>query len=389
MWYAPDIYNNIRWFYMSKKGNGINEHFSIIKDPRKSNCRHKLIDIITIALCAIICGCDTWVQVEDFGRVKYDWFKTFLELPHGIPSHDTFGRVFALIDPVEFQNSFVQWMKTIQKATSGQVVAIDGKTLRRSHDHAIDQGPIHIVSAWVNENQMVAGQMKTEKKSNEIKAIPKLLRLLDVTGCIVTIDAMGCQKNIARQIIDQGADYLLALKGNQGQLHQDIELFFQDAAKSNFREVPHGFHQTVDGDHGRVETRKYWITSDIEWLHDKEQWPGLTSVVMAQRERDVKGQVSVETRYYISSMAADPSNIAQAVRGHWGIENSLHWVLDVAFREDESRIRKDHAPENSAILRHIALNLLKKVDPKKSVKRKRLIAGWDNQFLANVLHAGF
>jgi predicted transposase YbfD/YdcC len=389
MWYAPDIYNNIRWIHMSKKGNGINEHFSIIKDPRKSNCRHKLIDIITIALCAIICGCDTWVQVEDFGRVKYDWFKTFLELPHGIPSHDTFGRVFALIDPVEFQNSFVQWMKSIQKATSGQVVAIDGKTLRRSHDHAIDQGPIHIVSAWVNENQMVAGQMKTEKKSNEIKAIPKLLRLLDVTGCIVTIDAMGCQKNIARQIIDQGADYLLALKGNQGQLHQDIELFFQDAAKSNFREVPHGFHQTVDGDHGRVETRKYWITSDIEWLHDKEQWPGLTSVVMAQRERDVKGQVSVETRYYISSMAADPSNIAQAVRGHWGIENSLHWVLDVAFREDESRIRKDHAPENSAILRHIALNLLKKVDPKKSVKRKRLIAGWDNQFLANVLHAGF
>jgi len=297
---------------MDGKGSGIKEHFSIIRDPRKPNKRHKLLDIITIALCAIICRGDGWEQVEDFGQVKYDWFKTFLELPHGIPSHDTFGRVFALIDPEEFQASFVNWMKAIQQATAGEVVAIDGKTLRRSHDPGLGQAPIHMVSAWAGENQMVLGQVKTEAKSNQIKAIPKLLRLLDLSGCIVTIDAMGCQKKIAAQIIDQGADYLLALKGNQSQLHEEIELFFQDALKSDFRDVEHGYHQTVDGDHGRIETRRYWITSDIDWLPDRQKWKGLKSVVMVQRERDLNGVVSSETSYRISSLDNDPRKIARA-----------------------------------------------------------------------------
>ena len=373
---------------MRESGNGIIEHFSIIKDPRESNRRHKLIDIITIALCAIICGCDSWEEVEDFGEFKVDWLKTFLELPHGIPSHDTFGRVFARIDPVEFQASFSNWMKAIHQATAGQVVAIDGKTLRRSHDRPAGQAPIHMVSAWASENRMVLGQVKTEAKSNEIKAIPKLLRLLDLTGCIVTIDAMGCQKKIAGQIIDQQADYLLALKGNQSQLHQDIALFFQDAAQSEFQDVPHGYHQTVDGDHGRIETRQYWIVSDIDWLEDRKDWKNLQSIVMAQREREVNEVVSAETTYYISSLDTDPQTLAHAVRGHWGIENSLHWVLDVAFREDECRVRKDHGPENLAILRHAAINLLKKESSKKrSVKRKRRIAGWDNDLLMRILHA--
>jgi predicted transposase YbfD/YdcC len=373
---------------MKETDNGIKEHFSGITEPRQSNKRHQLLDIITIALCAIICGCDGWEQVEDFGEAKYEWFKTFLELPHGIPSHDTFGRVFSAIDPVEFQESFVNWMRAIQDATRGEVVSIDGKTLRRSHDRGGGQGPIHMVSAWASENQMVLGQVKTEAKSNEITAIPELLRLLDLAGCIVTIDAMGCQKAIAARILDQKADYVLALKGNQGRLYDDIDLFFQDARQSDFQDLNYGYHQTVDGDHGRIETRRYWTTSEIDWLPDKEKWKGLTTVAMVERERDINGSVTSETSYYITSLKNDPQKIADAVRRHWRVENCLHWVLDVAFREDDSRIRKDNAPENCAVLRHIALNLLKRENSKRrSIKTKRLRAGWDNQFLASVLHA--
>ena len=371
---------------MKEKNSSITEHFSGITEPRQSNKRHQLLDIITIALCAIICGCDGWEQVEEFGEAKYVWFNSFLELPHGIPSHDTFGRVFSVIDPVEFQESFVHWMRAIQEATRGDVVSIDGKTLRRSHDRGAGQAPIHMVSAWASENQMVLGQVKTEAKSNEITAIPTLLRLLDVNGCIVTIDAIGCQKAIAAQIVDQQADYVLALKKNQGRLHEDIDLFFQEAGQSDFQDVDYGYHHTVDGDHGRIETRRYWTTSDVDWLPDKAKWKGLTTVAMVERERDINGSVSLETSYYITSLKNDPQRIAHAVRRHWHVENCLHWVLDVAFREDESRIRKDHAPQNCAVLQHIALNLLKKEQSKRrSIKTKRLRAGWDNQFLENVL----
>lgn len=373
---------------MDRPPTTIECHFSQITDPRESNKSHNLLDIITIALCATIAGCDGWSQFEEFGRCKMEWFQTFLELPHGIPSEDTFARVFAAIDPVEFQEAFLNWVQVIQTLTKGDIVAVDGKTLRRSHDRNAGKKPIHMVSAWASENHMVLGQMKTDSKSNEISAIPQLLKLLDLQGCIVTIDAMGCQKDIAEQIVNQGADYVLALKGNQGRLHEDLKLFFQEALESGFRDTEHGYEESVDGDHGRIEIRRYWTTADLDWLPGLKLWKGIKTAVMVQRERDIKDKVTSETCYYISSLDNDPKTLARAIRQHWGIENRLHWVLDVTFREDESRIRKDHAPENMAVLRHMALNMLKREDSRRtSIKTKRLKAGWDNKFLAKVLQA--
>jgi predicted transposase YbfD/YdcC len=357
------------------KGNSLSHFFSDITEPRESNKRHKLIDIVTIALCAVICGADTWEDIEEFGHTKGEWFEQFLELPHGIPAHDTFARLFASMDPKEFQQAFLGWVKAVQTVTKG-VVAIDGKTLRRSYEK--DKSPIHMVSAWALENRMVLGQIKTRQKSNEITAIPELLRLLELEGCIVTIDAMGCQKEIAKTIIDKGADYVFGLKGNQGTLHDDVKLYFEDC--------PSSCHETIDGDHGRIETRRYFTTSDIEWLPDKDKWKNLSTIVMAQRERYLNGETSVETHYYITSLTNDTAQIAEAIRGHWGIENSLHWVLDIAFREDECRIRKDHAPANFAIIRHMALNLLRQENSKRrSIRGKRLKAGWDMDYLGRIL----
>ena len=371
---------------MSDNGTSIDHFFSDITEPRDSNKRHKLLDIITIALCSVISGCDGWEQMEEFGHAKQEWFGKFLELPYGIPGHDTFRRVFAAIDPKEFQESFMHWMQAIQAVTEGDVVAIDGKTLRRSHDKSSNKKAIHMVSAWASENGMVLGQMKTEEKSNEITAIPALLNLLDIKGCIVTIDAMGCQKDIAGQIVDQGGEYVLSLKGNQGRFHEEIRFFFEDALEDEFKGVNYGFYETVDGDHGRIETRRYWTCSDLDWLTDKGMWKALSTVVMVQRIRDINDNTSSEFSFYISSMENEPEKLARAIRSHWGIENSLHWVLDIAFREDESRIRKNNAPENIAVLRHMALNLLKKENSKKrSIKTKRLRAGWDNLYLAKVL----
>lgn len=361
------------------------EFFGDLTEPRESNKRHQLIDIITIALCAVICGADTWEEIEEFGLSKSKWFKTFLELPHGIPSPDTFARVFASIDPDEFQKAFLGWVHAIQTVTGGQIVAIDGKTIR--HSYGKGSSPIHMVSAWALENRMVLGQVKTEEKSNEISAIPELLRVLALQGCIVTIDAMGCQKAIAEKIVDKGAEYVLGLKGNQGSLHDDVSLYFQDCLSSGFQGVPYDYCETIDGDHGRIETRRYWSTSDIDWLPQKGLWKNLHTIVMVQRERLLENNGSVDTSYYISSLGSDAKELAKAVRGHWGIENSLHWVLDIAFREDESRIRKNHAPENFAILRHMALNLLKKESSvKKSIKTKRLKAGWDNRYLLKIFN---
>ena len=360
--------------------NAIDDFFSDITEPRDSNKRHKLIDIITIALCAVICGADTWEDIEEFGHTKREWFERFLELPHGIPAHDTFARVFASIDPMEFQHAFLGWVKAVQTVTKG-IVAIDGKTLRRSRTK--DTSPLHVVSAWAYENRMVLGQVKTKEKSNEITAIPELLRVLALEGCIVTIDAMGCQKAMAEMIIEKKADYVLGLKGNQGTLHDDVKLYFED---SGFKDSTYDYHETIDGDHGRVETRRYFTTSDIDWLSDKGLWKNLSTIVMVQRERIADGKTSRETSYYITSLKSDAKRVAQAVRGHWGIENSLHWVLDIAFREDESRIRKDHAPANFAIIRHMALNLLRhETSSKRSIKGKRLKAGWDTEYLARIL----
>ena len=365
---------------MGDNGKSIKDCFSGLTDPRDSNKRHQLIDIIAIALCAVVCNADTWEEIEEFGQAKHEWFKTFLDLPHGIPSSDTFARVFASLDPVEFREAFLRWTEAVK----GQI-AIDGKTVR--HSYGNDAPPIHMVSAWALENRMVLGQVKTNEKSNEITAIPELLQVLALEGRVVTIDAMGCQKAIAGKIAEKGADYVLGLKKNQGNLHADVELFFQDCLSSGFGDVPYDYCQTIDGNHGRIETRRYWATSDIEWLSDKPLWKNLRTIVMVERERNVNGEVSVETGYYISSLGSEIKQLAKAVRGHWGIENSLHWVLDIAFREDESRIRKDYAPENFAVLRHIALNLLKKEPSVKSIKRKRLRAGWDNEYLVKILHA--
>ncbi len=362
------------------KGNSISDFFSDLTEPRESNKRHKLIDVITIALCAVICGADTWEEIEEFGHAKAEWFETFLELPHDIPAHDTFARIFASMDPKEFQQAFLRWVEAIQAATKG-IIAIDGKTLRRSYD----KSPIHMVSAWALENRMVLGQIKTGEKSNEITAIPELLTLLELEGCIVTIDAMGCQKTIAGKIIDKGADYVLGLKGNQGTLHEEVEFFFQDCLASDFLDIAHDYHETIDGDHGRIETRRYWAAC-ADWLPEREEWKNLSTIMMAQRECYQNGQTTMEFRYYITSIESNAKKIAEAVRGHWGIENSLHWVLDIAFREDECRIRKDHAPANFATLRHMALNLLRKENSKRrSIKTKRLRAGWDMNYLGKIL----
>lgn len=361
-------------------------HFGDLEDPRHHNKKHKLIDIMTISICASICGADSFDQIADFGKSKLHWFKRFLELPYGIPSHDTFGRIFALLDPKEFQRSFINWVEAIQEVMKGQIVAVDGKTLRRSFDSSSDKKPIHMVSAWATGNKFVLGQIKTETKSNEITAIPILLKMLELNGCIVTIDAMGCQRKIAKTIIDKGADYLFSLKGNQSTLHDDVKLFFKGCLKDQFKDVSHDFHETVNGEHGRIETRKFWTVADLTWLHGKEKWTGLKSIGMVESERQLGEKISKETRYFISSLDGTAQEFGRAVREHWGIENSLHWTLDIAFREDDCRIRKDNAPENFAVLRHIALNLLKNEKSfKGSIKRKRLKAGWENSYLEKVL----
>ncbi len=366
----------------------INEHFSSVTDPRiKKKTKHKLEDIIVITICAAVCGANDWVAVETYGKAKYDWLKTFLELLNGIPSHDTFGNVFSVLSPNEFEQCFLDWIQSVFIVTTGQVVPIDGKTLRRSHDKSSNKSAIHMVSAWASENRITLGQVKTDEKSNEITAIPELLDLLEINGCIVTIDAMGCQKKIVNKIVvDKKADYIIALKGNQGSLHDDVRLFFEGAVKDDFNGISFDFHETVDGDHGRIETRKYYIVSDIDWLQGKENWKNLKTIGMVISERDIGDQVSIESRYYICSIHEDANLFAKAVREHWGIENKVHWVLDIAFREDESRMRKGHSAANFSVVRHIALNMLRHEETVKTgINNKRLNAGWDNEYLLKVL----
>lgn len=361
--------------------------FEDLPDPRRDiNKLHRLVDVVTIALCAVLSGCDTWDEIEEFGCSKEAWLRTFLELPAGIPSHDTFNRVFCRLCPGEFQRCFLRWVRATLPHFPEEVIAIDGKTLRRSHNRATEDPAIHMVSAWAQSHRLVLGQVKTRKKSNEITAIPELLRTLDLEGATVTLDAMGCQKAIAEQIVDQGGDYVLSLKGNQSRLCDDVALFLDELRHACPDDVKPSFFETTDDDHGRLEIRRYWSVDAIDWLVARHPWKKLTSIAMVESERQVGNEVSQDTRYFITSLPQDAQRLGQVIRGHWGIENSLHWVLDVAFREDLSRIRKDHAPQNFAILRHFALNLIRSDKASKgSVRAKRLRAGWDDTYREKLL----
>jgi predicted transposase YbfD/YdcC len=365
------------------------EHFAGLKDPRADNRRHMLIDILAIAICAAICGADSWEDIELFGEAKKEWFKTFLELRHGIPSADTFGRVFGALAPEQFQTAFTRWIQSVSTVTQGEVIAIDGKTARGSHDRQSGKAAIHMVNAWASVNRLVLGQRKVNDKSNEITAIPELLQTLALSGCIVTIDAMGCQREIARQIVEQEADYVLTLKENQGRLYEDVSSFFEHAEKIEFRRVESDHYKTVDKGHGRIEIRECKVISDPEYigtLRDVDKWMGLRTIAKVSSERRIGEKVERQDRYYITSLGCDAQKVLHAARTHWHVENSLHWVLDVVFREDTSRIRKGHAAENMVVLRHIALNLLKQEQiAKRSIRSKRLKAGWDEDYLLTVL----
>jgi predicted transposase YbfD/YdcC len=355
-----------------------------VPDPRVDRRKlHRLSDVLAIAICALLCGADSFEDMEVFGEAKSDWFATFLELPHGIPSHDTFNRVFAAIDPEKFLECFMRWTQGLRSAIAEEIVALDGKALRR----AINAGdcPKVVVGAWAADNGLALGQLKTDDKSNEITAVPTLLRALELSGCIVTLDAMGCQKEIAKEIKEADADYVLALKGNQGRTHEEIKSYLDEAIRRKAKEL--AYVEIPDKGHGRLEIRRYWQSGQLEWFEDRAAWEGLQSVGVVEAVRERNGQTSVERRYFLSSLSVDVQRFARAVRSHWSIENQLHWVMDVNFNEDQSRARSGYASENLATLRRWALNLIKADDQKKkrSLKGRMKAAGWDNRYLLHLL----
>ena len=371
----------------------IEEHFGQVKDPRKDRTKqHMMVDILVIAICAIICGAEGWVDIELYGNSKLTWLKTFLALPHGIPSHDTFGRVFSMIDAQQFQLAFYEWVLAVNEIIRGQIINIDGKCLRGSDDQKLGKRAIYMVSAWATENEIVLGQRKVDEKSNEITAIPELLKVLAISGCIVTIDAMGTQTNIAKTIVEAHADYILSVKENQGHLFEDISTLFAVDQAQNFKYASFEYKKTISKGHGRIDIRECWSTSSPAYLsliRGVENWIGLHSVSMIINTRSIGDKETKQVRYYISSLPSNAEKILRAVRKHWSIENKLHWVLDVALNEDHSRVRKDQAPENLAVLRHIALNLLKhEKTAKGGIHAKQLQAGWKEDYLLKVLASG-
>lgn len=375
------------------KKTTITTAFGHINDPRMNRTkRHNLIDIITISICAIISGCDNFCTIAKYGEAKEAWLKEFLELPNGIPSHDTFNDVLNRLNPIEFGKAFTDWVTSLSKLT-GDIIAIDGKTMRGTLDKANDNPAIHLVSAWSVSNQLCFGQVSVFEKSNEITAIPKLLEMLDIEGATITIDAMGCQHKIADQIVAAKGDYVLALKGNQGEFYEDVKLFLDTQLKNKGSDVSHDCYQSIDGDHGRIEQRKVWLFSDMAWLRARHpQWKTVQSVAVVESVREVQGQgETYERRYYICSHGnSSAAFIAYAIRSHWHVENKLHWQLDVSFQEDSNRLRSGHAAENIALMNKIALNLLKNENSTKdSMKTKRLLAGWNNNYLLKILTVGF
>jgi predicted transposase YbfD/YdcC len=371
-------------------------HFGDLSDPRINRTKdHDLIDVLVIAICTLLCGGETFNDMEDFGRAKRDWFATFLSLRNGIPSHDTFNRVLAALDPKGFLDCFLRWTQSVRQAIPQEIVALDGKALRRALNK--DQSIQYVVSAWAENNGLVLGQWKVADKSNEITAVPQLLRVLELSGCIVTVDAMGCQKKIAKEVVEADADYVLALKGNQETVHDEVKTFLDETlaekqatrlpgAKLSLAAATLAAVETVEKDHGRLETRRYYQSTRLEWFADLEKWEGLQSVGLVEAIREIGGKRTVERRYYLSSLPLDVQLFARAVRGHWGVENKVHWMMDVCFREDQSRARAGYAAENLATLRRLALNLLKREKTKKrGIKGKQLNASWNHAYLLQLL----
>lgn len=367
------------------------ESFGELTDPRVNRRRrHLLMDIMVMAICAVICGAESWKDMQLWANAQQSWLEQILELPHGIPSRDTFRRVISRLNPEEFQACFLRWMKGLSGATGGRLVALDGKTIRRSMDSARNQKPLHVVSAWVAEQHFCLGQIAVDAKSNEITAIPQLLKLLELKGALVTIDAMGCQKEIARAITKQKADYCLAVKGNQEHLHQDLSEHFAACLKTDFANVQHAEHVTEETAHGRFERRFYYTTAIPETLRNREAWPKLKSIglVITSRATDEDEDFHGEVRYYINSFPSDAKKLAWATRGHWGIENSLHWVMDVTFNEDQCRVRKDHGAENISWLRRFAISLFKnETTVNDTIRAKQRRAMWNVQYLERILLA--
>lgn len=356
------------------------EYFRDLPDGRQSaKVKYPLDEVLVLCLLAVIAGAEAITDIARFGDKKLDLLRRFRPFREGTPSHDHLGDILATLDPEAFQRCFVAWAAGLIGVPEG-VVAVDGKTVRRSRSKA--DPPIHMVSAFAARQRLVLGQVKVADKANEIVAIPKLLDMLDIEGAVVTLDAMGCQRAIAQKIIDKKADYILALKGNQGTLRDDVELFVAEQKANNFKDATVTRHQTVDGDHGRIETRDTTVVHDIGWLRERHQWPGLNAVVMVQSTREIGDKIQRETRFYITSLALAASLIGAYVRDHWAVENSLHWVLDCVFRDDECRLRTDHAPANFTTIKHMALNLIRRAPGKDSMRLKRKVAAWDDAFLA-------
>jgi predicted transposase YbfD/YdcC len=386
----------------AQAAKGLLRFFTIIRDPRASNARHLMSDILTIAILAVLCGSEGWAAVESWGQGNLDFLATFLELPHGIPTHDTFDRVFAMLDPLAFEKCFNAWTAALMQNSQGLFIAVDGKTLRRSFKRAWSKTPVHLVSAFVSSNQLVLGQLATDCKSNEITAIPKLLAMLNLANATITIDAMGCQREIAGQIRQQQGHYLLAVKDNQPTLHEKVRHLLDEAILDRFKGMQHGFDEQKDESHGRIQTRRVWVTNEVHWLGKEllDQWPGLASIAVVESTRqdlgDFSGKVSVERRYFISSHGdTDAKRMAQGIRSHWGVENGLHWCLDVSMNEDQCRLRVKHGAENFSRLRRIAINKLKRWQPMKSngkplkigLRLKQQSCGWSRKFLLDALLA--